>query len=293
MGHSRLLSRVVACALCLLVQRAAMVPARIWPQAGVVVVGATDAEQLGMLGPVWYYQYHFSGAQVQGHLRVLLVNPYATLDQIGQAAKRQSGQWWLVGNEPNDPHQDNLSPQAYAGFYHRTWSSLRRADPRAHVVPAGIASADWRWADAFRESYKAQYGRYPQVAAWNIHNYILEPDLDQLDLDEFERRILAFRGWMERVGEDETPLLLTEFGVLYGTESLGRSQEDPEEIKRYIRSTVEWLAATEHVQAWAWFANYTEGRFNGDLYEATGQLSQYGLVYRDAIAKSAAATGAP
>jgi hypothetical protein len=287
------LSRVVACAICLLGQRAALEPARIWPRAGVVVVGATDAEALGLLGPVWYYQYHFLGAPLEGHLRVLLVRPSVALDRLEQTANQRSGQWWLVGNEPNDPNQDNLSPQTYASFYHRVWSSLKSADPTAHVVPAGIANADWRWADVFRESYRAQYGRYPSVDAWNIHNYILEPDADQLDLDEFKRRILAFRGWMARVGEGQHPLLLTEFGVLYGTETFGRAPEDPEDLKRYIGASVKWLATTDYVQAWAWFANYTEGLFNGDLYDESGQLSQYGVVYRDAIAEHVFATTAP
>ena len=134
----------------------------------------------------------------------------------------------MVGNEPNDPHQDDLSPGAYAAFFHRFATAARAADPTVRMASAGIANADCEWAAAFRDSYREQYGEYPAVDAWNIHNYILEPDRDQLDLAEFQRRIVAFRTWMDEIGEGDKPLFLSEFGALFGLSEghLGRSAED-------------------------------------------------------------------
>ena len=145
-----------------------------------------------------------------------MVNPNFSEVRLEDALGRHRSGWWILGNEPNDPNQDDLSPGAYAAFYHRAEGLIRRADPKAHVTPAGISNADWRWAEAFRESYREQYGRYPRVDAWNIHDYVLEPDRDQLDVAEFQRRIIAFHTWMEESGEGDKPLLLTEFGALFG-----------------------------------------------------------------------------
>ena len=191
----------------------------------------------------------------------------------------------MVGNEPNDPHQDHLSPGAYAAFYHRVERAIRHRAPMAGVVPAGISNADWRWAEAFRASYQAQYGRYPRVDAWNIHVYVLEPDSDQLDVGEFKRRIISFREWMDAIGEGHKPLLLTEFGALFGTGLAGRPAEDPDQLVGYVEETVAWLQATEHVQAWSWFADYTRGQFNGDLYDASRELTSVGEAYRRVIGR--------
>ena len=254
-----------------------------WPRAGVVVVQPTTAEALDLLGPVWYYEYGFDGGSLAGHQRLFLVSPGYSDKGLSRAMRAQRGAWWLVGNESNDPHQDNLSPGAYAAFYRRVVRAARHIDWTARVVPAGIANADWAWADAFRRAYRSQYGRYPPVDAWNIHNYVLEPDRDQLDVDEFQRRIIAFRGWMAHVGEGDKPLFLTEFGALFGTGRLGRPAEDPTRIANYVEAVVDWLVATDHVQCWAWFANDTKGQFFGDLYDTVGRLSVFGRAYRDAI----------
>lgn len=253
------------------------------PRAGVVMVVEVDAEALDQLGPVWYYRYGFEGPDLPGHQRLYLVPPHFDEQRLLRALEEHPESWWLVGNEPNDPHQDNLSPGAYAAFYRRFLETAQRARRPYFVATAGIANADWRWAQRFRDSYRAQFGEAPRVDAWNIHNYVLEPDRDPLDVAEFRRRILAFREWMARVGEGDKPLFLTEFGVLYST---GRDGEplDPARVEAFIHETVGWLAATEHVQCWAWFANRTAGQFNGDLYDEQDRLTRYGVAYRDAIA---------
>ena len=264
---------------------AAMRGAAVQPRSGVVWALSLAAEALDALGPVWYYSYGYEGTHLPGHQRLYLVPPGYSSAQLRSALRQHPTAWWLVGNEPNDPHQDDLSPGAYAALYHRVSSQADAVAPGARVAPAGIANADWRWAEAFREAYRVQYGRYPRVDAWNIHNYVLEPERDQLDVAEFQRRILAFREWMARIGEANTPLLLTEFGVLYGTGRLGRPPEDPARVVAYIEAVVAWLRETDHVQGWSWFASYTEGQFNGDLYDELGGLTRFGEAYQRAIGR--------
>lgn len=255
-----------------------------FPRAGVVVVTQVHAEVLDRLGPVWYYHYGFEGPSLVGHERVLLVHPHYDEVRLAKVLAEHPGSWWLVGNEPNDPHQDNLSPGAYALFYHRFFTDARRMDPSCRLATAGIANADWGWAQAFRERYRSEYGQYPAVDAWNIHNYLLDPAGDPYDVGTFRRRILDFRRWMAEVGEGDKPLFLTEFGVLYQAGATGRDAEDAERVITFMRDTVSWLSETDHVQCWAWFANYTGGQFNGDLYDIEGQLTPLGIAYRDAIA---------
>jgi len=258
-----------------------------WPPSGVVVVGDTSAEQLGALGPVWYYDYGFSTEGKAGHQRVYLVPLRYDEAQMVRTARKVPGTWWMVGNEPNDPNQDNLSPNTYAAVYRRVESALAEAGAEVHLMPGGLANADWEWADAFRESYRAQFGDYPEVDAWNIHNYVLEPDRDQLDVGEFQHRIIGFRAWMAAIGEGHKPLFLTELGALYGTGRHGRPPEDPKRIVAYIGQVVPWLARTDHVQCWSWFATDTNGQFNGDLY-FDGELSIYGRAYSEASADAIA-----
>ena len=228
---------------------------------------------------MWYYEYGFEGPALSGHQRVRIVRPGFSEERLAASLRRNPGSWWLVGNEPNDPYQDDLSPGSYAAFYHRFVRIARRADPSCRIAPAGIANADWRWAEAFCSSYQGQYGRHPRPDAWNIHNYILEPDRHQMDLGEFQRRIRAFRDWMERVGEGHKPLLLTEFGAPYGTGRFGRPPEDAADIIEFIGAAVDWLDSTDYVQCWAWFANSTSGQFNGDLYDDEGWLTRFGEAY--------------
>jgi hypothetical protein len=254
-------------------------------RAGVVMAASVPREALDLLGPVWYYTYGFGGQSLEGHPRVLLIRPHYDEEAAAEALREAPGSWWLVGNEPNDPYQDDLSPGAYAALYGRFEALARRTDPTCRIVAGGVANADTLWADAFRHAYRDEFGVWPAPDAWHIHNYILEPERDQLDLAEFQKRIVAFRAWMDDIGDKDLPLFLTEFGALYGLHDghLGRPEEDPERVAGFVREAVAWLYATDHVQHFAWFATGTAGQFNGDLYDASGALTPVGQAYREAI----------
>jgi len=283
LGHW-LIRVVILVAVLLLARSGSRRSAWPMPAEGVVMLGGVSRETLDALGPVWYYQYSFEGPNVPGHARVMLVRPHTAEDRLAAAMRARSDAIWLVGNEPNDPFQDALSPCAYARFFRWVERIAARSDWGARLVPAGIANADPTYAQAFLDCYHALYEREPRVAAWNVHNYILDAGTSQYDVGLFQERIIAFRGWMCDAGQADLPLLLTEYGVLYGSGCCGRPLEPPDEGVAFLRATTGWLQETDYVQAWAWFcldSRSADGvsQFNGDLLAADGSLSPFGDAY--------------
>ncbi len=237
-------------------------------------------EQLGALGPLWYMDWSWLKPAVAGHQRLYVVNcaeVEAYRERIPAAMKMSGASWWALGNEPNDPTQDNVTPAEYAELYY-IFEGWAGDAPRCGMLPAGIANADWRWAQEFRQAFFDRYGRYPKVDGWNIHNYILDPGMDPYDVDEFGRRIQAFRRWMEGIGDGEKPLFLTEYGVLYGSGCCDRPVDPPEKLQRFMIESTDWLLRSGDVQAWAWFATYTR-LYNGSLMTQDGKLNELGRLY--------------
>jgi len=283
--------RLLVVAMVLLaVRQAASQPAWSGAAEGVVVLGRVSAERLDALGPVWYYQYGFAGDDIGDHRRIMLIRPHTRTDELSSAMGQRRDAVWLVGNEPNDPNQDAMSPCAYARFYRWAEDVASRSDWGARLVPAGIADADIAYAEAFLACYRRLYGREPRVAAWNIHNYILDEGASQYDVRTFQERIVAFRDWMDDIGHGGLPLLLTEYGVLYGSGCCDHPAEPPEPGVAFLAATTRWLQQTDHVQAWAWFCLDSRGgsgasQFNGDLLSPEGALSPFGQAYQRTIAE--------
>jgi hypothetical protein len=242
-------------------------------------------DELDALGAVWYHDYQFATANWSGHPRLYFAQVSDDLQRVARVARQSRGQWWTLGNEPNDPNQDNLTPDAYARVYHDFYFALKLADPQARVVPAGVANADWHWLDAWREKYREAYGRYPLLDAWNFHNYILDSCAAARNVAEFERRVLEFRAWMKRIGDEALPLIITEYGVLYGNGCCNCPTVPVGATIDYMRTTTRWLTESRAVDAWAWFAVDTGNRYEGDLFW-NGKISPYGEAYRELVQDS-------
>lgn len=246
--------------------------------------GLGTRDQLDTLGQVWYTDYDYQVPGLGAAPRLYMVKSHAVSPSVFQSMRSHPGSWWILGNEPNDPAQDDLSPAEYAALYAEFYRQARQADPTVRLLPAGIANADWRWAQAFREEYRRLAGSYPVVDGWNIHNYILEQEHDPYDAAEFKRRIVNFRQWQAGIGDGTKPLFLTEFGVLYGAGCCERPVDPPEKGAVFMVETVTWLAETDYVQYWAWFAVRSgEANFNGDLFDAAGQPTLFGRTYQALI----------
>jgi hypothetical protein len=282
-GESRLLvALAVLLSSCSCAARRSPPPLFATPFGVGVGDALVTAAQLDALGPVWYMDWGWQEPTLAGHERLYVIScseVAADRGRIPAAMLASGGAWWSLGNEPNDPNQDNRTPEEYAELYHIFESWAAKA-PRCGILPAGIANADWQWAQSFREAYRQKYGRYPHSDGWNIHNYILEPGLDPYDVVEFGRRILAFRRWMESIGDGDKSLLLTEFGVLYGNGCCDRPADPPEKLEAFMRGAVQWLQASDAVSGWAWFATYTR-LYNGSLMTPGGDLNPLGETYSE------------
>ena len=82
---------------------------------------------------------------------------------------------------------------------------------------------------------------------------------------------------MSQIGDGARPLILSEYGVLYGAGCCDYPLEPPARGVQFMIDTTTWLARGDLVQAWAWFmTNSGEQHFNGDLFDAAGKLTPFG-----------------
>lgn len=197
--------------------------------------------------------------------------------------------------------------------------------------------------DRVLATYRAEYGVPMPVDGWAIHSFILNeascsyykqfypddpvglsnecwgadipPGIDATDgvrrtvadnarLDLFTEGIRRFRTWMAANGYRQTPLYVTEYGVLMPP-SYGFPAGT---VNRYMRDTFDFMLDTTDpalgygadgnrlVQRFAWFSTLDPG-FNGYLYESTSEddpyaapfeLSPMGEQFRDYTAQESA-----
>ncbi len=212
------------------------------------------------------------------------------------------GALWLVGNEPDSPYQDNTSPANYARVYHDAYQAIKSRDPLAQVAIAGLVQATplrMQWLDMAWNEYQARYGQPMPVDVWNVHGFVLREvrpghgvecrpngateagewgagippgvtancglwisvdDLDRMDL--FAQQIVRFRTWMRDHGQQNKPLVVSEYGILFN-EELGYGYE---RVRDYMLATFDYfLSASDPdigypadgnrlVQRWAWYS---------------------------------------
>ena len=110
--------------------------------------------------------------------------------------------------------------------------------------------------------------------------------------DLFEAQLISFRQWMAEHGYQDTPLALTEFGILmpasYGFPS--------DVVASYLEQTFTWLFQVQDesigypddgyhlVQKWAWFSISDPTYSSSDLGDlASGELTLVGERFRDTV----------
>lgn len=265
------------------------------------------------------------------------------LEKIADVAQAQPGALWLVGNEMDrrDWHlggQDEMLPELYAAAYHDIHSAIKSADPTARVAIGGVIQATplrLAWLERMWDGYRDQYGQEMPVDVWNIHNFILreihysygadippgfadddsrafapESDATHIDLDLFDSQIRAFRGWMAARGQQEKPLIVSEYGVLYRHCAIRRwdgekfvcdlSFNDGPTVSNFMLATFDYLLNERDctlgyvadgcrlVQRWLWFSldHPAEGyNAHARLFDrAAGALTPTGVAFRDWVA---------
>ena len=228
--------------------------------------------------------------------------------------------------------------KAYHDAYHfikeRDPSAQIAVSGLVQVTPGRLQYLDLVW-----DSYREQYGTTMPVDVWNMHIYILaerfpdgrpaeanialgtDPDLaiwgsglvpsacarddvycyaEHDDMDVFAQQVIWMRQWMKAKGQQDKPLILSEYSLLFDYEidppdSCFLMDEfgecfTPERVAQFVTDSFAYLeTATDQnigfpadnnrlVQQWLWFTVNWEGRnFSSDLLEDGYTATDYTL----------------
>ena len=245
--------------------------------------------------------------------------------QLVDIIQRNPGSLWLIGNEPDSPYQDNQTPEQYVEKYHELYYLIKSVDPTALIAIGGVIQATplrLQYLDMIWDLYRERYGEEMPVDVWNVHNFILreaskdcpaggawgafippgisEPcgklyslnDHDNMAI--FQQQIRTFRAWMKAKGQQNKPLIVSEYGILF-PEELGFTTE---RVRTFMLATFDFFLNARDpdlgypaddyrlVQQWAWFSlDYTSfewGTTRSALYDPEqGTLTPLGEAFAE------------
>lgn len=231
--------------------------------------------------------------------------------------------------------QDDTFPAIYARAYHDTYQFIKQHDPTAQVAIAGLVEVTpgrLQYLQIVWDTYASLYHEQMPVDVWNMHIYVLPEvngianvalgtssslaivygishtvsGLDQYytygdhdKLSAFTTQVTRMRQWMKDHGQQDKPLLLSEFGLLFDewvTDEFGNNFTSAR-ATTFLTKTFNYLAtATDDnlgmpsdnnrlVQQWAWFsANFSLGHI-GNLVTTTVPLTftSVGKMFRSSV----------
>ena len=293
------------------------------PRAGFGLTGSRDAETWARrLGAGWYLDWRAQRrypAQRPEHWQMVrlargCVAP--SKEAIRWLASYYPSNVWVIGNEPDNIWQDNLAPEEYAQVYNELYAMIKEADPTASIAVGGVTQATplrLVYLDRVLTAYRALYDEPMPVDWWTVHGFVLREELGawgagipagfvvetsgQLyqkaetgSVEIFKEHIIAFRAWMAERGYRDTPLAITEFGILmdpiYGF--------TPDVVAKYVLDTFTWLGEAKDeqigypqddnrlVQRWAWFSLYDPLYPTSNLADLKADaLTEIGQAFRE------------
>jgi hypothetical protein len=292
---------------------------RLGAGSGSLAVDRDLAEQLG-LGwylnwTVWPGAFRSSEVAYMPMIRLLGGKILPDGEQLRAAARAMPGALWLIGNEPDVKWQDDVAPEAYAAAYHHLYTLLKNEDPSCRVAIGGVSQPTplrLRYLDRVLAAYEEAYGQPMPVDVWNVHNFILREERDSWGVDIppgmdeqqgrlfeiadhddmaiFRQQIVGFRRWMKERGQQDKPLIVTEYGILMPAEY----GFPAERVERFMLDTFEFFrTATDPdlgypadgyrlVQRWCWYSVYDPRYPTGNLvHPGDGILTSLGQVFAE------------
>lgn len=242
--------------------------------------------------------------------------------RIPEYTSKTPGAVYGIGNEPDwGPYYD---PADYAQLYHIYYTQVKKYDPTAKVMVKGLvgsvteygetycvdSSADGRydpenncengqhvrfkWINKFREAYRARYGSYPVVDIWGIHPYTnvqTFKDDPENSWNDGKDKIIAFREYLNSIGEGNKPVWLLEFGV-QGSHGYIMDSRDPQHkmkeaeliADKYMKPILEWLKSTNYAQKWFWYSALRDE--NSTFVSDISAVNKLGQVYKEYLTKA-------
>lgn len=174
------------------------------------------------------------------------------LPQIASMAAARPGMLWLIGNEIErvdwdwNGYQDEIRPEVYAMAYHDIYNAIKSGDLTAQVAIGGMIQATplrLKYLTLIWDGYSQTYSETMPVDVWNIHGFVLQERScnfdpsncygaeipagltetlgvqysvnDNKNFSYVSNNIVALRNWMQQRGQQNKPLIVSEYGVLY------------------------------------------------------------------------------
>ena len=192
--------------------------------------------------------------------------------------------------------QDEALPEVYAQAYYDIYHQIKSADPTARVGNAGIIQATpsrMQYITKVWDYYRSHYGQDMPVDVWNVHNSILRDRCDEYGADVppgydscrgtvysdqetdnmsiFDGQIRAFRRWMKDRGQQDKPLIVSEYGFLYYHILDADRDKAQARVTSFMLKTFDYFMNTKDrdlgypgddyrlVQRWAWYSLDDDG----------------------------------
>jgi len=167
---------------------------------------------------------------------------------IFESVQLNPGSLWMIGNEMDVTDwpgggQDEMVPELYAVAFHDLYNLIKGVDPTAQVAIGGLVQATplrLQYLTIVWDTYLNLYGESMPVDVWNIHGFVFrevandygagippglpgdpqtgvlyDDDCSHIDMAVFGQQIRAMRQWMKNRGEQNKPLIISEYGVIY------------------------------------------------------------------------------
>jgi hypothetical protein len=249
------------------------------------------------------------------------------LATIAAIAFATPGQLWLIGNEIDRVDfycywapacgQDEIVPGTYAQAYHEIYQVIKAADPTAQVAIGGVTLVSplrLKYLDLIWSAYRNRYGTTMPIDVWNVHPYIIPEVKDGFGADVpagltetqgivyalrdndnvsiFQQQITTFRQWMAAKGQQNKPLVISEFGVNMPTWVFdGQEYFTLARVRNYMYGAFNFLLTAKDpalgypaddyrlVQRWNWYSlDENPENYGGSLFSYTvGTIDQLGL----------------
>lgn len=250
-----------------------------------------------------------------------LVSP-GTREEIVAIAQANWGSLWLIGNEMDRRDwegggQDEMLPEVYAVAYHELYHLIKGADPTAKVAIGGViqaTTARLQYLSTVWDTYRNRYGTDMPVDVWNVHNFIFKEkcddygadvppgypncegtvysDNDHDNLQIFKEQIQAFRQWMKERGQQNKPLIVSEYGIVYYHVDRLNNWDA---VRNFMLATFDYFMDTKDcslgypadecrlVQRWAWYSlDDSRGEYNNYAFlfnQTTLQITPLGEAF--------------
>lgn len=222
--------------------------------------------------------------------------------------------------------QDEILPETYAVAYHDLYTMIKDVDPTAQIAIGGIIQPTplrLEYLSAIWDHYLATYSETMPVDVWNVHNFIIQeeknnwgadipPGIDateglyvnepttHISMTIFIEQIEDFRMWMKEHGQQNKPLVVSEYGILFYNSLMGLPDR-PHYVQNFMTDSFDYFANTKDcslgyraddcrlVQKWNWYSlDDTWGSFNpySRLFDPeTKEMTETGIRFQEWVSE--------